>query len=249
MKNFIYLIVFSLFICLSCEKEIVEPLQEASEIAEPMQEASLPLKFSPEVLDYILKQQESNNSTLKNNGNKNNGPYWVAMYSDFFSDFEIFAQVSIPNSDMGMFIKYPTDGVDRALVNGEWIMSNWNISGPYVFIVDFSDGSVVYSNWCEEIRSGHYHQRVRGKLIELDLDGDGLTDIWRSNSLAEDSDGTANLLTDLTDGQISDYPFQFPILGNCQEATTEIRVQGGVQIKNGFWKKNIVIDGVRYKNF
>jgi hypothetical protein len=238
MKKLIFLLLI-LFICQSCEKENFEPYNIGEEAVTPMQ-------FSPEVLDYLRNLHNSNN----NYRNSDDGPYWVAMYSDALPDFSVFASVSIPNTDMVIYVKYPTDGVDRALVNGEWIMSNWNIPGPYVFIADFSSGTptVVYSNWCEEERSGHYHQRLRQQVIEIDLDGDGLTDIWSNDSNAEDSDGTVNVITDLTDGQI-DVPGVFPVLGDCMDATTEIRVQGNIRIKNGVWKKNFLIDGVRYKNF
>ena len=241
MKKLFFLSI--ILISLSCENDNYEPYNEEVEAStNDKVEALTPMKFSPEVLDYLSKSHHA----AKIRNNNNDRPYWVAMYSDFLPDFEVFYTLPVPNTDMVMYFKVPTDGMDRALVKGDWIMTNWNVLKPYIFIADFSAGppSVIYSNWCEEDRTGHWQIQFRGQLSEFDLDGDGLTDIWEPDF----ANGGGSTKTDVTDSQIAN-PGEFPSLGNCEVATTKIGVQGTIRVKDGVSKINVLLDGVRYKNF
>jgi len=241
MKNLIkYLMALSLlFVCMSCSKE--EPIEGITQDEIVRTDMS---KF----LNYLKEIHTSDSSVQKRGGENNrNEPYFVSVYSDYFDDYMIYAAFWIPGTSMSIYSLYPTDGEDRALVNGEWIMESWNLSGPRTFIVDFNDGLIKYSNWCDDVQEGRGLQRARGKLIELDFDGDGLTDVWRLDPYDEESDFTGFIKTTLTDAQIQE-PYYFPILGECKELTTRVDLNVKIHIKNGEWIVDVVLDGVKYSN-
>jgi len=201
-------------------------------------------------LNYLKETHSLSDKAQHKGGNNENGVQFVAMYSDFFDDYRIYGTHWIPGTSMLVWGSYPTNGEDEAKVNGDWIMGNWTLQEPRVFIIDYSleTPSVIYSNWCEEEIAGYFHQSSRGKLETHDYDGDGQIDVWRLNPGGEDSDFQAQGRTVLTDGQIYDnWPF-FPTLGNCRDATTEVELSWNIRIKNGIWIVNDVLDGVKYSN-
>ena len=248
MKDLFRLSFLVLFVFQSCESEQLETFDK-------IEQDPYSLQLSPEVVDYIINVHKSqgDRSNLKNAGNSDNKPFFVSQYSDFFGDYMVFAPGMIPNTNLLVLINYPTNGEDRALINGEWIMANWGGQGPTVLLVDLSDDipKLVYSNWCEDDKSGYFHLRSRAKLVEWDLDGDGMTDVWRWTNFDEETKWNFNGKTTLTDGLIdlpvigSGVP---PIPADCMDATTEVDLKINGRNKNGEIEFKIVLDGVTYKD-
>ena len=240
MKKLIYLLTLSLFVCLSCSKD--EPIESVEQIETSTMK-------SPEFLIDQFKSSNSAKSSPNKGGNNENGVQFVSVYSDFFPDYRIYASFGIPNTDMQVWALYPTNGEDEAKVNGDWIMGNWTLREPRVYILDWSleTPSVIYSNWCEEEKAGYFHQSSRGKLETHDYDGDGQIDVWRLDPNHEDSDFQGQGRTVLTDGQVYDNWPYWPTLGNCKEATTEVELSWNIHIKNGIWRITVKLDGETYK--
>lgn len=200
-------------------------------------------------MEYLKKMFTTQDELLKKGTNNGNGVQWVLQYSGspYYPGFQ--ANIVIPNTMMVMFIDYPLVGDDVAKIQGEWMMTNWNLTEPRVFIADFSNGlgEVVFSNWCDEVRTGKSHQNSRVKYDVVDLDGINGPDYYFYNPYDKDSDVSAHLETTLTDAQLYE-PGAFPIQDDCRTPTERVDLRYSVKIKNGVWKVDVELDGVKYSN-
>ncbi len=189
---------------ISCSKE--EPIESITQDEIVSTDMS---KF----LNY-LKELHSSDSSVQKRGGENNGnaPFFVHVASDYPELFEIIAVIGIPNTTLVIYSHYPINGEDNALINGEWIMANWTTSATKTFIIDFADGLIKYSNWCEDNKEGVAHLNIRAKLIETDRDQDGITDWYHWDINAEDSGVNAHGTFTLTDAQIQ-QPWAWPVEG------------------------------------
>ena len=241
MKNVIFTMSLVTLLILGCNTSDDELQMESFGM-----DKNIDLRYL-EFLDHLKVSQSSMN---KESAYKSDGPYFVAMYSDYLDDYVIYGAVSIPNTDMVLLLFYPTKkGEDNALINDDWIMSNWKHGKPKSFIVDYKDGygEVVYSNWCEEDRLGKYYQSSQGEFVEFDYDEKNETNVWRLIPEIQNTNFSATGETMLTDGQNYKSGY-FPSLGSCSEPKSEVELTWSIQVKNGNWDKNIKLDGVTYQN-
>lgn len=204
-----------------------------------------------QLFDNLRELYNADNGALhKPQGGKDIKPYWAAEYSYFFTEQGwIVGAFRIPNSDLVYVYDYPINGEDRIHVQGDWGHMTWNDKEPKVFIYDLNTGLTVYSNWCEENRTGFFQENLSGLIDEYDFSGDGETDVWRIGvgpNHNPDSHGEVHIKTTLTDGQIS-QPWVWPVQGECKEATTEVNFDVIGWVKNGHISLKIVLDGKKYE--
>ena len=243
MKKLIYLLAFSLFVCLSCSKD--EPIEN---VEQSILQEDISVIENSTFFDFIMTSNNSdNNVTYKNSEDKRTKPYWSAEYSNFFNEQgRITARFRIPDTDLLIIYDYPINGEDRIHINGEYGHITWNIKEPKVFAVDLSTGLVIYSNWCEENRTGFFQETFSGKVFEQDLSGDGEIDVWQLRACHEGSKVNVHIKTTLTDSQIS-RPWEWPNQGECKETTTEIDFDFQLKVKNNIYRAKVELAGETYE--
>ena len=123
----------------------------------------------------------------------------------------------------------------------------WNLKEPYVWVVDNSTGIIVYSNACEEPRTGFFQETLSGKVFEEDRSGDGEIDVWQIRANHPESDANVHITTTLTDGQSDHEPWNFEWYGGCGEATTEVKFDVHAWVKNGNFLFKVELAGEKYE--
>jgi len=211
-----------LFVCMSCSKD--EPIETVN------QDEFLKYK---DITEFILNQNANSANDLKRGDNNGNGVFFVSAFSDAFPGTTW--AFGIPGTNSVVYIDDPSDGRDRAIVMSDTeMMLNWNIQDPRLFVVDFNDGLVKYSNWCDENKKGLY--QIRGKVgyTPYDLDGDGEYDIYayNFNPANNDKNGVLHIKAEMNDSQVSD-PFIYPQQGNCRTATEDVKMNYLSRSANG----------------
>ncbi len=243
MKNKVLiftLLITALFIfgCTSTDDEPILESVKQNEITN--------MEYS-KMMDYMKDQYNSDNGALNKGKNNGNGVQWVLQYSGspYYPGFT--SSITIPNTNMVIYTAYPLEGDDVAKIQGEWMMTNWNLTEPRVFIADFSNGPpvVLFSNWCDEIRTGKSHQNSRVKFDTIDFDGIDGPDYYFYNPYDIDSDVLGTVDTTLTDAQ-NNEPGVWPEEGDCREPTKRVKVSYRVKIKNGVWTVDVTLDGKKY---
>ncbi|WP_297690692.1 hypothetical protein [uncultured Eudoraea sp.] len=233
-----YLMLLTLlFVALSCSKDQPIELVEQTILQDdvPKFKAINNYDFSK------LYKPRSNDLTNKKERN-----FWTNVWSNFFTQGDIIGVISIRGTDMAMVWEYPLEGQqDRIKIKGNYGHYNWNTKQPKVFIFDIITGLVIYSNFCEENKTGFFKENLKGLVDEYDGDGDGQTDTWRINPFHPESNGIGHIKTTLTDGQFN-VPF-YPEKGDCEESTTEINFDAVANIKNGVLSWNVVLGEERYE--
>lgn len=179
MKKLIYLLSLSLLVCMSCSKD---GLQVENEVANEMY-----LPDYQNTIDRIqmeIAKSNENGAQSRSSGeneNNGNGVKIVAFYSNggfWTAQFPVFDKDG--NLTHFFEIAFPQNGEDRALVfNDTEMMVNFTSHDPQMYLVDLRDGQ-VYSNWCEEDRSGIY--TARGKTGYASLPGNPDVYWWGPNS-------------------------------------------------------------------
>lgn len=224
MKKLIYLLSLSLLVCMSCSKEETEIM-----IQEDLS------KFK-EVNDFFKSQQNNSGNKLKKGSNSGNGVYLVPFISDTFEEWTL--AYLVPNTSLVMYLEYPQNGEDRLLIfSGEEMMVNWTSEEPRVFMVDYNDGIVKYSNWCDENKTGFYHMNGKSTWYPVDIDGDGETDIYSWNPTTLGKNFNWRVKTTVTDSQLSNT-WVYPVQGDCRTATEEVAFNFVGQIKNGIYTES-----------
>lgn len=189
-----------------------------------------PMEFS-KIMDYIKNNDNSDNGALNKGENNGNGVYFVPFISGAFTEWTLTWDV--PNTNLVMLLEYPQDGNDRLLIfSGEEMMINWTSQEPRIFITDYADGKVKYSNWCDENKTGFYHINGKSTWSPVDIDGDGKTDIYAWNLSTLGKNFNMKVKTTLTDSQISDT-WVWPVQGECREATEKVEFTYKGSLSNG----------------
>ncbi len=223
-----------------------------------VQNENIQIEGVQEFRDVVLESLYSNDGSLnKINGDKKNKPFRTFEYSNYYTEQgEITGSALIPGTSLLIIWDYPIEK-DRMTVNGDIGHINWNIREPRVFVVDFADGLVKYSNWCEDKRAGFFKETLSGKVqfINVDKDGrwiegdgnDGPYDVYRIQPGLEDSFYYSHIRTVLTDAQNSE-PRQYPEQGDCKVATREVNFELQFWLKGNVLKYMVELDGVKYSS-
>jgi len=199
----------------------------------------------------LLKEKYNSVGLNKKGNTKGDKPYWAAEYSWFFTEQgQITGAFLIPGTDLVYIYDYPINGEDRIHVKGDWGHMTWNIKQPKVFIYSITTGLVVYSNWCEENRTGFFKENLSGLIREYSFGTTDETNVWRIGVgpiWNPDSHGNVHIRTTLTDGQNSEA-WVYPTQGeDCRESTTQVDFEVMAKVKNGHISIKVVLDGETYE--
>ena len=219
----IYVMLLALIVCVSCsEDEQIENLN---------QDAQSALSFE-QISDFIIERGNQTSKNSLNKGESNgNGVYFVPFISNSRTEWMLFWD--LPDSNLFMVLEYPQDGEDRLLIfNEEEMMINWTVEGPRIFITDYDDGIVKYSNWCDENKTGFYHINGKSTYNPIDINGDGEIDIYGWNPGTLGKNFNMKVKTTMTDSQITGS-WEWPVQGNCKEATEEVEFNYVGKLSNG----------------
>ena len=103
---------------------------------------------------------------------------------------------------------------------------------------------MVYSNWCEENKTGFFQETLSGKVFEQDWSGDGVIDVWQIRANHPESDANIHVTTTLTDRWIG-QPYSY--IGECNEPTIEVKFDFHVKVKNGNFRYKVELAGEKYE--
>lgn len=153
LQLILFVSILILSTCASSDNDF--PSESLSKIKQP---APFTMKFHDLIQQVTIKLNEN---ALFKNENNGNGVKIVAFYSDdgfWLADFPIYNKRG--ETTQILTIAFPQDGVDKALVFSETdMMVHFTSHDPRLYIWDTETSAVVYSNWCEEDRSGLYNGR------------------------------------------------------------------------------------------
>jgi hypothetical protein len=192
------------------------------------------------VIDFEKEIAKKNGLNSKSSGENGNGVYIVPFYSNNLNGNTWFAIFQIPETSLFIFIDFPQDGDDRAIVFSEdEMMVNFSSQGPRMFIRDAAQGwKIVYSNWCDENKTGLYQMRGRTTYIPVDQDNDGTIDFywWGPNApgTVVDKNFIMHIKSTLTDA----HSFN----GNCPATTEEVDLNYVLQLQNGRLRESGSLD-------
>jgi len=158
----LFVSILVLLACASSENDFYS--ESLSTIEQPV---PFTMKFHDLIQQVTVKL---NDNALFKNENNGNGIKIVAFYLDdgfWLADFPIYNKRG--ETTQILTIAFPQDGVDRALLFSETdMMVNFTSQDPRLFIWDTATKAVVYSNWCEEDRSGFYKGRGKTGYVNPD---------------------------------------------------------------------------------
>lgn len=237
MKKLFYLFLVPFFVFVSCsdDEQFESPDQSKS------QDVITANEFN-NMIDAINLADSNLNSKTSTKDKNENGVYLVPIYSNDVRPWATwYIPWDIPNSTLTVFVDFPQNGDDRALVFSEnEFMANYTIQGPTVLVMDRATGNVMYSNYCDDSKSGVYSMRAKAEYLAIDQDGDGVTDIylWGQPWQTVDKNFRMFVKTTLTDA----HSFS----GDCPNSTKEVDFSFTLQIQSGRPKVEAILDGVKY---
>ncbi len=234
-KLTLFITALFIFGCTSSDEDIEMQTIQQNEI----------ITAQPGPFDYFRTTHEVLN---KKGGGKDPKPYWTAEYSNWLNEQgDIGASFLIPGTTLVYIYDYPNNGEDRIHVNGEYGHITWNIKEPYVWVVDISTGIMIYSNACEENRTGFFKETLSGLVFEEDRSGDGTIDVWQIRANHPESDANVHIKTTLTDAQSDHEPWNFDWYGGCVESSTEVNFVTHAKVKNGNFLFKVELAGEKYE--
>ena len=196
------------------------------------------------VIDFERAIEEKNSINSKpssENGNNGNGVFFVPFYSNYLGGNIWYAVLQIPETSLFIFIDFPQDGDDRAIVFSEdEMMVNFTSQGPRMFIRDAAQGwKVVYSNWCDENKTGLYKIRGRTTYIPVDQNNDGVVDFYWWGPNAQGTELDKNFLIHIKSALTNSHSWSPE---GCIEPTENVDLSYTIQAQNGRLRETATID-------
>jgi hypothetical protein len=190
-----------------------------------------------EIYDMIqIENAELNATSLEKgvNGKSSNGKgvYFVPIYSDDIFNWVIIW--AVPETSLIMFIDFPKDGDDRAIVFSEdEMMANFTIQGPRLALRDTENWpSIKYANYCEENKTGLFKLRARTTYNAVDRDNDGTIDFYHWGPGAPDTELDKNFLMHV----------KSTLTNACNDPTEIVDFSLTLQLQNGRLRETATID-------